>query len=93
MRLWNYAEGTPTAARVRIDLARVDGGFMLPEEAVPVWAGDVDRMFISLVPPGYTGADGLLQEPVEASVSLSNVRCDGAGSVLRIGDGRGRGRV
>ena len=88
VRLWNYAVGTPTAARVRIDFARVDGGFVLPDEAVPVWAGDVDRMFISLAPPGYTGAAGLLPEPVEASVSLSNVRCDGAGSVLRIGDGQ-----
>lgn len=88
VRLWNYAAGTATAARVRIDFADVDGGFLLPDEAAPVWAGDVDRMFVSLVPPGYTGAAGLLPAPVEASVTLRNIRCDGPGSVLRIGDGQ-----
>ena len=88
VRLWNYASGTPDAARVRIDFADVSGGFALPQEAAAVWAGDVDRMFISLVPPGYTGAPGLLAAPVEASVTISSVRCDGAGSVLSMGDGQ-----
>lgn len=88
VRLWNYASGTPTAASVRIDFAAVQGGFSLPGEAVAVWAGDVDRMFVSLVPPGYTGTPGMLARPVEASVIVSNVRCDGAGSVLSLGDGQ-----
>lgn len=88
VRLWNYAVGTPEAARVRIDFAALDGGFTLPGEAAPVWAGDIDRMFISLVPPGYTGADGMLDAPVEASVTLSDIVCEGAGSVLTVGDGQ-----
>ncbi len=88
VRLWNYAKGTPTRASVRIDFDAVSGGFLLPGEADPVWAGNVDRMFVSLVPPGYTGAAGMLAAPVEASVTVSNVRCDGPGSVLRVGDGQ-----
>jgi hypothetical protein len=39
VRLWNYATGEPEAARVRIDFADLQGGFALPEEAVPVWRG------------------------------------------------------
>ena len=48
------------------DFAAVDGGFMLPGEAVPVWAGDIDRMFVSLVPPDYVvtldAADNLVMQ-------------------------------
>ena len=88
VRLWNYAKGTTKAATVRIDFAAVQGGFVLPAEAVPVWAGDVDRMFISLVPAGYTGAPGMLPRPAEAWATLSNIACEGAGSVLRVGDGQ-----
>ncbi|MET0310367.1 MAG: DUF2460 domain-containing protein [Sphingomonas sp.] len=86
VRLWNYAEGAAEDARVAIDFARVDGGFLLPGEADPVWAGDVDRMFVSLVPGGYTGDDGALAGPVEAWVELSDVTCEGPGVVLAIGD-------
>ena len=84
VRLWNYARGTPQDARVTLDFSAVDGGFLLPGEADPVWAGDVDRMFVSLVPPGYTGTDGVLAAPAEAWVELSGMTCDGPGSVLAI---------
>jgi uncharacterized protein (TIGR02217 family) len=87
VRLWNYASGDPQDAQVSIDFATVDGGFLLPGEADPVWAGDVDRMFVSLVPPGYTGADGELAAAAEAWVEISGMACDGAGSTLAIGDG------
>ncbi len=86
VRLWNYATGTPGDARVSIDLASVRGGFLLPAEADPVWAGDVDRMFVSLVAPGYDAGGGALPTPVEAWVEMSEVACDGAGAVLRVGD-------
>ena len=43
---------SPEDAVVAIDFAALDGGFLLPGEADPVWAGDVDRMFVSLVPAG-----------------------------------------
>ena len=85
VRLWNYAEGTPEDAVVSIDFASVAGGFLLPGEADPVWAGDVDRMFVSLVPAGYSGADAALG-PVEGWAELSEIACEGPGSVLAVGD-------
>ncbi|QQV77519.1 DUF2460 domain-containing protein [Sphingomonas aliaeris] len=86
VRLWNYATGAPDDALVAIDFADVSGGFLLPGEAGPVWAGDVDRMFVSLVAQGFTGEDAALAAPVEAWVELSEIACDGPGAVLSIGD-------
>ncbi len=86
VRLWNYAEGSPEDAMVGLDFANVAGGFLLPGEADPVWAGDVDRMFVSLVPEGYSGEDAALAAPAEAWVELSEIGCEGPGAVLAIGD-------
>jgi uncharacterized protein (TIGR02217 family) len=86
VRLWNYAQGSPEDAAVTLDFARLDGGFLLPGEADPVWAGDVDRLFVSLVPPGFTRADAPLAAPAEAWAEVSEIACEGAGSVLAIGD-------
>lgn len=87
VRLWNYAEGTPENATVTLDFGAMDGGFALPADADPVWAGDIDRMFISLVPPGYTGTPGELATPADGWVELTDMAGDGAGSTLAIGDG------
>ncbi|MDG5489133.1 DUF2460 domain-containing protein [Sphingomonas sp. BGYR3] len=86
VRLWNYAEGAPEDARVTLDFAALNGGFLLPDEADPVFAGDVDRMFVSLVPPGYAEAGGDLPEPVEGWAELSDISCEGSGAVLAIGE-------
>ncbi|MET3726177.1 DUF2460 domain-containing protein [Sphingomonas trueperi] len=87
VRLWNYASGSPSDAEVTIDFADVAGGFLLPGEADPVWAGDVDRMFVSLVPPGYVAGDTTpLAVAQEGWVELTGIACDGPGSVLAIGD-------
>ena len=86
VRLWNYAVGTPEDAVVSIDFASVIGGYRLPEEADPVWAGDVDRMFVSLVAPGYDESDAMLDAPAEGWAELSAIRCAGPGSVIGIGD-------
>lgn len=88
VRLWNYATGTPQDAQVTLDFAQLVGGFTLPEEADPVWAGDVERMFVSLVAPGYADADADMPLPaaVEGWAELSGIACDGPGSVLAIGD-------
>lgn len=86
VRLWNYAIGAPEDAHVALDFAALDGGFALPGEAGPVWAGDVDRMFVSLVPAGYDGVDAPLAEAQGAWVELTDIACDGPGSVLAIGD-------
>jgi uncharacterized protein (TIGR02217 family) len=86
VRLWNYASGTPEDALVTLDFDALAGGFALPADADPVFAGDIDRMFVSLVPPGYTALDTPLAAPVEGWVELSEIACEGAGSVLEIGD-------
>ncbi|SNS16771.1 TIGR02217 family protein [Sphingomonas laterariae] len=86
VRLWNYAEGDPEDAEISLNFAQLDGGFALPGEADRVWAGDVDRMFISLVAPAHDGTDAPLTMPVDGWVELSAVACDGPGSVLGIGD-------
>ena len=86
VRLWNYAVGTPQDAQIVLDFDALAGGFMHPGEADPVWAGDIDRMFISLVPAGYDGVDAPLAAGVAAVVTLSEMRSDGRSSTLAIGD-------
>ena len=83
VRLWNYADGTPEDALVGLDFAALAGGW---EADDPVDAGDVDRMFVSLVAPGYSGADAPLAEPAQGWAELSEIACDGSGSVLAIGE-------
>ena len=86
VRLWNYASGGPEDADIVLDFAALEGGFRLPDDSDPVWAGDVDRMFISLVPPAYDAGDTGFAAPVEGWAELSDIVCDGAGSVLAVGD-------
>jgi uncharacterized protein (TIGR02217 family) len=83
VRLWNYAAGAPEDAVVTLDFAALGGGWGKED---PVWAGDVDRMFVSLVAPGYTQADSPLAAPQEGWAELTEIACDGAGSVLSIGE-------
>ena len=86
VRLWNYATGTPADAEIELDFSALDGGFLLPGEADPVWPGDIDRMFISLVPSAYDGTDTPLAVPENATVQLSSLRSRGPTSTLAIGD-------
>jgi len=83
VRLWNYAVGTPEDAEIALDFGAVAGGW---EADDPVWTGDVDRMFVSLVAPDYDGTDAPLAAPAEGWAEMSGIRCDGSGSVLAIGD-------
>ena len=85
VRLWNYAIGTPTNAEIRLDFDDMQGGFLLPAEADPVWAGDIDRMFISLVPTGYDAEDAPLPAVAQAQVRLTTLIVDGAGAALKAG--------
>ena len=86
VRLWNYAVGTPEDARVSLDFAAIVGGFELPEDSDPVWAGDIDRMFVSLVPPDYSGVDVALAAVRTGWVEWTDLVCEGPGAVLAIGD-------
>lgn len=87
VRLWNYATGTPEDARITIPFSAIAGGFLHPDEADPVWPGAIDRLFISLVAPGYDGAGtAALPMPVEGWVELSEIACTGDRPMLEIGD-------
>lgn len=87
VRLWNYASGTGSNAVVTLDFDALDGGFLLPTEARRVEPRFIERMFFSLVPPGYEpGSDETLATPVAASLALDEIACDGPGSVLPIRD-------
>lgn len=86
VRLWNYAVGSPEDAVVSLDFGAMVGGFDLPEDNDPVWAGDIDRMFVSVVPPDYSGVDVPLAAPREGWVEWTGLVCEGAGAVLAIGD-------
>ncbi|HEX8366550.1 MAG TPA: DUF2460 domain-containing protein [Allosphingosinicella sp.] len=83
VRLWNYAAGAPEDALVTLDFAALAGGW---EGTDPVWAGDIDRLFVSLVAPAYTGEDLPLEAPAEGWAELSAIACEGSGSVLDIGE-------
>ncbi|MFN3423906.1 MAG: DUF2460 domain-containing protein [Novosphingobium meiothermophilum] len=87
VRLWNYAAGSPTDARVTLRFSALDGGFILPAEADRVHPADIDRMFISLVAPGYGAGNAA---PFAASVAgwaeLSDMVCSGHQPMLTIGD-------
>lgn len=85
VRLWNYAVGSPTDAEITLDFDTLAGGFLLPAEADPVWAGDIDRLFISLVPPGYDGSDAPLPAVAMAEVRLTTLTLDGDRAVLQAG--------
>ncbi|HEY0958909.1 MAG TPA: DUF2460 domain-containing protein [Novosphingobium sp.] len=87
VRLWNYAAGTPEDARITLPFSALAGGFLLPAEADPVWPQDIDRLFISLVAPGYDGGSGEpLATPAEGWVEMSEIRCTGDRPMLEIGD-------
>jgi len=86
VRLWNYADGSGSDAEVRLSFDELSGGFLLPAEADPVWAGDIDRIFISVVAPQYDGTAVPLATPAEGWVQIEDIRCTGPGSTIKMGD-------
>ncbi len=93
VRLWNYAVGAPEDAVITLNFDALDGGFLLPAEADPVHAGDIDRLFISLVPPAFDGTStGPLEDgaggfaTVTASLSLTDIRVTGPHAELALAD-------
>jgi uncharacterized protein (TIGR02217 family) len=85
VRLWNYAEGAPTDARIVLPFSALESGFGLPGE--PVYPSDIDRMFISLVAPGFVaGSTSPLPTRFNGSVTMSEIVADGARAMLELGD-------
>jgi uncharacterized protein (TIGR02217 family) len=85
VRLWNYAQGTPTDARISLPFSTLESGFGLPGE--PIHPGDIDRMFISLVAPGHIpGSTAPLAERFNGSVVVTEINADGGRAMLEVGD-------
>ncbi|HEY0326398.1 MAG TPA: DUF2460 domain-containing protein [Allosphingosinicella sp.] len=84
VRLWNYASGSPEDSTVVLDFGDLRAGFAPGGE--PVFTGDIDRMFVSLVAPDFDAVDAPLPAPAEGWVEVSEIACDGSGSVLEIGE-------
>ncbi|MBL4801747.1 MAG: hypothetical protein JKY45_07610, partial [Emcibacter sp.] len=88
VRLWNYAVGTGEDAVITLDFDALAGGYLHPSEADPVYPADIDRMFISMVPPEFDGiTTGPLPAAVDAQVTVSDIKVTGPTSTLKIGDG------
>ena len=87
VRLWNYARGTATDAQISLNFSKLSGGFMVPAEAQPVNPRQIDRMFISLVPPGFSpGSTKPLAQAANGWAELTQIRCEGHHAMLEIGD-------
>lgn len=85
VRLWNYAVGTPIDARITLPFSALQSGYGLPGE--PIHPSDIDRMFISLVAPGFVGGSTApLPARFNGSVTLSGIHADGARAMIELGD-------
>lgn len=85
VRLWNYAVGTPIDARITLPFSALKSGYGLPGE--PIYPGDIDRMFMSLVAPGHVpGSTAPLPARFNGSVIMSDILADGARAILEVGD-------
>lgn len=85
VRLWNYAVGTPEDAVVTLRFSALQSGYGLPGE--PVHVGDIDRMFISLVPPGYVaGSAERLASRADGWAELTEIACWGENALLPCGE-------
>lgn len=85
VRLWNYATGTPTNAFIELPFSQLESGFTLP--GVAIHPGDIDRMFISLVAPGYVaGSTVPLAQRFNGRVTISSIVADGRHGMLETGD-------
>ena len=85
VRLWNYAVGTPEDAVVTLRFSDLQSGYGLPGE--PVHPGDIDRMFVSLVPPAFVpDSSTALPGRSEGWVEMTDIACHGEHAMLTIGD-------
>lgn len=87
VRLWNYAQGTPTDAVITLPFSQLESGFSLP--GGPIHVADIDRMFISLVAPEFAqGSTTPLPGRFNGQVTISDMVADGRHAILEIGDVR-----
>ncbi len=84
VRLWNYATGSPQAARIVLDMDQLRAGFGAGGEAV--FTGDVDRLFVSVVPAGFDGTAAPLPMAVSTYVEFRDWTVSGPRSTIPVGD-------
>jgi uncharacterized protein (TIGR02217 family) len=84
VRLWNYAAGSPEDAQVELPFSALAGGW---DATDPVHPADIERMFISLTPPGYVpGDESLLPARADGWAELDGIDCQGHRPMLTLGD-------
>lgn len=87
VRVWNYAEGTPEDAVITLPFSDLQGGWDISAGLDPVHPSDIDRMFISVVPPDFdAAAHNLLPARVDGWVEVTGFVCDGDRPMLEVGD-------
>ena len=85
VRLWNYATGSPSDARIELRFSELESGYGLLGETVH--PADIDRMFISLVHPFYIeGGTERLAARANSWAEMTEMRCTGQHDMLEIGD-------
>ena len=86
VRLWNYATGTPQHAVVELPFSALAGGWD-GSSADPVHPADIDRMFLSITPPGHDPASATpLAARADGWVELTGIACTGDRPMLATGD-------
>ncbi|MGI8942627.1 MAG: DUF2460 domain-containing protein [Qipengyuania sp.] len=85
VRLWNYASGSPQDAHVELRFSELEDGYTLPGDRVH--PADIDRMFTSLVPPGFA-PESVERLPARADgwAELSDIECYGDHAMVTVGD-------
>ncbi len=87
VRLWNYAVGTPNDAIIELKFSQLLDGWDISGSTSLVHPADIDRMFISLAPAGFsTAGHVLLPQRIDAQVEVSEISCEGERGLLEIGD-------
>ncbi len=89
VRLWNYASGQPDDAHITLPFSALHDGWDITGESAQVYPADIDRIFLSLTPPGYdphTDPAVALPSRVDGWVELSEIVCEGHRPMLRVGD-------
>lgn len=85
VRIWNYAVGTPEDAQITLPFSDLREGWLA--DGATVHVGDIDRMFLSIVPLGHDpSAHDLLPARVDGWVEMSGIACDGHRAMIKIGD-------
>ncbi|RKF20576.1 TIGR02217 family protein [Altericroceibacterium spongiae] len=88
VRLWNYAEGAPDNALITLPFSDLAGGWNVDNGGGdPVWPRNIDRLFLSLTPPGFVAqSEDLLPARANGYVELSEILCEGDRPMLEVGD-------